>query len=183
MTAMLSPRIMCKPKTTCSMPFAVENTRSWDSSRMMLMVWSNPLSVPTKFRPSDVMIDTVLFTYASNADAIAIFCMFRLFGIQFTEKYEMFVENLLIFRRNPLTYRQLVDSGFYSPKMMPKNAATFSNDSRFRLFSFSFFVNRIYFWGYVLRRIKMNELNWRLMRKKAYSHNDIASILWLFSYY
>jgi len=56
---------------TCSTPADDEKTRSWVSSRMMLMVWSKPFNVPTKFRPSAVMIETRRLTYCSNDDAMA----------------------------------------------------------------------------------------------------------------
>lgn len=79
-TYTLSPRMRCKPNITCSTPWFGLYTRSWLSSKIIFIVWSNPLSVPwtkknyinsllpngfyiilltTKFLPSDVMMETV----------------------------------------------------------------------------------------------------------------------------
>lgn len=39
---------MYNPSTTCSTPCEELNTRSWLSSKIKLMVWSKPFSVPYK---------------------------------------------------------------------------------------------------------------------------------------
>lgn len=59
MTATLSPLTMYNPNTTCSTPCEELNTRSWLSSKIKLMVWSKPFSVPTIILPSEVITATV----------------------------------------------------------------------------------------------------------------------------
>lgn len=50
---------MYNPSTTCSTPCEELNTRSWLSSKIKLMVWSKPFSVPTIILPSEVITATV----------------------------------------------------------------------------------------------------------------------------
>lgn len=59
MTATLSPLTIYNPSTTCFTPCEELNTRSWLSSKIKLMVWSKPFSVPTIILPSDVITATV----------------------------------------------------------------------------------------------------------------------------
>lgn len=59
MTATLSPLTMYNPNTTCSTPCEELNTLSWLSSKIKLMVWSKPFSVPTIILPSEVITATV----------------------------------------------------------------------------------------------------------------------------
>ena len=55
-THTLSPLTMYSPSWTCSTPPVALNTRSWLSSKIRLMVWSNPRNVPLKWQNKGTMI-------------------------------------------------------------------------------------------------------------------------------
>jgi len=72
-TATLSPRMMYSPWLTLSL--SLVECRGWKrrsivDERMMLVVWSQPISLPVRCRPSEVRIVTVLPTNGIRDDII-----------------------------------------------------------------------------------------------------------------